>query len=145
MILLLNRNDQFMATQSLLEAAADCDALCIDDRFVTSKESFAVSERPHSALPIACTLDLLRFFVDRGRTHSRGPLGRHDTNCVQADLLSYPLEDEELSHWLKAVNIEEGHLVESAELRAIRQSTVRTVNLEAGKSGGDYLTTRELS
>ena len=125
----LNRNDQFMATQSLLEAVADCDALCIDDRFVTSKERFALPERPDSALPIVCTLDLLRFFVDRGRlTPGDHWAARHKLRAGGFAVI--PFEDEELLHWLKAINVEEGHLVESAELRAIRQSAARTVNLE---------------
>ena len=124
----LNRNDQFLATQSLLAAAADCDALCVDDRFVTSKEGLVVSERPDSPLPIACTLDLLRFLVNRGRlTPGDHWTSRHRLRA--GGLVVIPFEDDELSHWLKAVNVEDGHLVESAELRAIRQSTARTVNL----------------
>ena len=124
----LNRNDQFMATRSLLAASADCDALCIDDRFVTSKERLVVTERPDSAVPIACILDLLRFLVNRGRlTPGDHWAARHKLRA--GGFVVIPFEDDELSHWLKAVNVEEGHLVESAELRAIRQSTARTVNL----------------
>ena len=55
----LNRDDQFTATQSLLAAAADCDALCIDDRFFNSKERFAVTEEIERTLPIAGVLDML--------------------------------------------------------------------------------------
>ena len=118
-----------MATQSLLASAADCDALCIDDRCITSKERFLVKEGSESALPIACVLDLLRFLVDRGRLTPADHWAAR--NKLRAGgFVVIPVEDDELSHWLKAANVVEGHLVESRELRAFRQSTARTINLE---------------
>ena len=124
----LNRNDQFMATQSLLMAADDCDALCVDDRFVTSKERLLVTERRDSGLPIVCILDLLRFLVNRGRfTPGDHWAARHELRVGGFVVVGF--EEDELSHWVKTVNVEDGHLVESVELRVIRQSTARTVNL----------------
>ena len=126
---LLNRNDQFMATRSLLASAADCDALCIDDRCVTSKERFLVDESSESALTIVCVLDILRFLVDRGRLTPGDHWGaRHRLRA--GGFVVIPFEAAELLYWLKAANVEEDHLVESAELRAIRQLTARTINLE---------------
>ena len=124
----LNRDDQFTATQSLLEAAADCDALCIDDRFVNSKERFEVTEEVERTLPIACVLDLL------GCLAVRGHLSAERLRTVRHKLRSggfvfIPFEADELVHWLKATPVDNGQLTEGPELRAIRQSMVRTISM----------------
>ena len=123
-----NRDDQFTTTQSLLAAAADCDALCIDDRFVNSKERFAVTEEVERTLPIACILDILRCLA--GRDHlspERLWTARHKLRS--GGFVFIPFEADELVHWLKATPVENGQLTEGAELRAIRQSMVRTTTM----------------
>ena len=119
----LNRDDQFTATQSLLAAAADCDALCIDDRFVNSKERFAVTEEVERTLPIACVLDLLGCLAVRGHLWT----ARHKLRS--GGFVFIPFEADELVHWLKATPVENGQLTEGPELRAIRQSMVRTISM----------------
>ena len=124
----LNRDDQFTATQSLLAAAADCDALCIDDRFVNSKERFGVTEESERALPITCILDILRCLAGCGRlSPERHWTARHKLRS--GGFIFIPFETDELVHWLKATPVENGQLTEGAELRAIRQSMVRTITL----------------
>ena len=97
----LNRDDQFTATQSLLAGAADCDALCIDDRFVNSNERFTVTEEVERTLPIACILDILGCLAGRGHL---GPehfwTARHKLRS--GGFVFIPFETGELVHWLKA-------------------------------------------
>ena len=124
----LNRNDQFIATRSLLAAAAECDALCIDDRFVNTNERFAVTEGVQRTLPIACVLDILRCLVARGRLSTEHHwVARHKLRS--GGFVFIPFDANELVHRLKATAIENGQLTEGAELRAIRQSMVRTMTL----------------
>ena len=126
--LVLNRNDQFTATRSLLAAADECDALCIDDRFVNSNERFAVTEGVERTVPIACVLDILRCLVTRSRLSTEHYwVARHKLRS--GGFVFIPFDANELVHWLKATTIENGQLIEGAELRAIRQSMVRTITL----------------
>ena len=124
----LNRNDQFTATRSLLAAAAECDALCIDDRFVNSKERFEVTEEVERTLPIACVLDLLGCLAVRGHLSAeRLWTARHKLRS--GGFVFIPFEADELVHWLKATPVDNGQLTEGPELRAIRQSMVRTISM----------------
>ena len=111
-----------------MEAAADCDALCFDDRFVNSKERFAVTEEVERTLPIACVLDLLGCLAGRGHL---GPerlwTARHKLRS--GGFVFIPFEADELVHWLKATPVDNGQLTEGPELRAIRQSMVRTISM----------------
>ena len=123
----LNRHDQFSATQALLAAAADCDALCIDDRFFNSKERFAVEEEVERTLPIACVLDIMGCLAGSGHlSPERLWTARHKLRS--SGFVFVPFESEELLHWLRATAVEDGQLTEGAALRAIRQSTVRTTH-----------------
>ena len=124
----LNRNDQFTATRSLLAAAAECDALCIDDRFINTNERFAVTEEVKRTLPIACVLDILRCLAGRGHL-SPEHLWTAWHKLRSGGFVFIPFDADELVHWLKTTPVENGQLTEGAELRAIRQSMVRTITL----------------
>ena len=124
----LNRDDQFTATQSLLAAASDCDALCIDDRFVNSNVRFAITEEVERTLPIACVLDILRYLTGCGHLSTeRLWAARHKLRS--GGFVFIPFQSEELVHWLKVTSVERGQLIEGAELRAIRQSMVRSTTM----------------
>ena len=119
---------QFNATRSLLASAADCKALCIDDRFISREHFNVTAEKRDSTVPIACVLDILRCLVrDEHVTREHYWVARHKLRA--GGFIFIPLEADELVHWLKAGSVENGRLVESAEARAIRQSLVRTHNL----------------
>ena len=121
----LNRDDQFATTRSLLAAAADCDALCVDDRFFNSKERFAVMEEAEHTIPIACVLDILGCLAGRGHlSPERLWTARHKLRS--GGFVFIPFEVDELVHWLKAAPVETDQLTEGAELRAIRQSMAQT-------------------
>ena len=122
------RDDQFTVTRSLLAAASDCDALCIDDRFANSKGRFAVTEENERTLPIACVLDILGFLAGRGHlSPERLWTARHKLRS--GGFVFIPFKADELVHWLKATPVENDQLTEGAELRAIRQSMVRTTTM----------------
>ena len=124
----LNRDDQLTATQSLLSAASDCDALCIDDRFVNSNVRFAVAEEVERTLPIACILDILRYLAGCGHLSTECLwAARHKLRSGGFVFISF--EADELVHWLKVTSVESGQLTEGAELRAIRQSMVRSTTM----------------
>lgn len=121
----LNRDDQFAATRSLLAAAANCDALCVDDRFINGKGRFAVMEEAGRTISLACVLDILGCLAEGGHL-SPEHLWTARHKLRSAGYVFIPLEVEELVHWLKASPVENSLLTEGSELRAIRQSLVRT-------------------
>ena len=124
----LHFHGQFNPTKSLLASAADCDVLCIDDRFINSKEHIIVGDQMNSLVPIACVLDVLRYLSRNEHiTRKRYWTARHKLRA--GGFIFVPFEADELIYWLKLGFVESGHLTESAEVRAIRQSLVRTHNL----------------
>ena len=124
----LTENDQFVATQSLLTSADNCDCLCVDDRFINGKGHVVVGEPPERGVPIACTLDILAFLVATGRlSPEQHWAARHKLRA--GGLVFIPFDVDELVHWLKAAKVNNGHLLETAELRVLRQATARTLTL----------------
>ena len=120
--------EEFTATRSLLAAVGECDAICIDDRYVNSKVRFLVQRGKRSQVPIGCVLDVLDRLVAMEHLSSEGLWAvRHKLRA--GGFVLVPLEEEELRHWLRTATIEDGHLSESAELRAIRQSIARITAL----------------
>ena len=121
----LSLHDQFTTTRSLLAEASHCDALCIDDRFINGDVRFAVSEDNERTLPIACTLDILRYLVSGGHLATdRLWAARHKLRS--RGYVFIPFEADELVHWLRAASVDNDQLTEAAELRAIRQSMVQS-------------------
>ena len=118
-------HDQFATTQSLLAGACHCDALCIDDRFVNSNVQFEVTEDAERTLPIACTLDILRYLVSGGHL-ATDRLWSIRHKLRSGGFVFIPFEADELIHWLKTVPVDNDRLTEGAELRAIRQSMVQS-------------------
>ena len=113
----LSLHNQSTTTQSLLVEASHCDALCIDDRFFNSKLRITTTVETERALPIACTLDLLRFLVSDGHlTTNRLWATRHKLRS--SGFVFVPFEAEELIHWLRVAPLENDQLTEGAELRA---------------------------
>ena len=114
------------STASLLAAAAEYDCLCIDDAYFNNLPGvMEPSERPVS---IACVLDVLDYLVSRGeiqdgdRWTARHRLREGGFACI-------PIGSEELLHWLRKAEVTDSRLVETAELRILRQSTARLQSL----------------
>ena len=120
--------DEFTVTRSLLAAAGECDAICIDDRYVNSNVNFLTQEGRKSQVPIMCVLDVLDRLVTIGRLSSeRLWETRHKLRA--GGFVLVPLEEEELSYWIRPAAAADGRLSENAELRAIRQSFARIAAL----------------
>ena len=111
----------------LLFGSAECDALCVDDRFVnTHPWSEGPTGKP---VPVVCVLDVLRHLHARRVISEERYWGaRHKFR--QAGFAFIPLDPEELLKHLLAAEFEDGRMLESAELRVIRQTVNRVDSLE---------------
>lgn len=106
---------------SILALAGECDFIVIDDRFLNQH---AIIQHDSAQARIGCTLDLLDILV------SLNVVSRHDyfeyrTLIRRAGYFFVPLDDGELEALLDSASIAQDKLVETAELRAIRENLLR--------------------
>ncbi|MYA88475.1 MAG: hypothetical protein F4X97_08505 [Boseongicola sp. SB0662_bin_57] len=114
------RSFRFKASASLLGGGSQCDALCIDDRFLNSHSHFIGSN--DQAKPILTVLDVIKHLMKFDLMPQEDYIRvRHRLRA--AGFAFVPLEAEEICHWLRATGVREGQTVESVELRVLRQST----------------------
>ena len=111
--------------EGLVLAARQCDALCVDDRYLNKLPACSNSEG--AVVPVVCVFDVLR------NLRSRNVLSDVDYwtakhKLRQAGLVFVPLEADELCHWLEETHVRDQRINESSELRVIRQ-TVNSVDL----------------
>ena len=107
---------------ALLFGGAECDAICIDDRFVNSRVS--IEGPTGKSVPVVCVLDVLRYLRARRVISAEQYWGsRHKLR--QAGFAFIPVEAEELLNHLLAAECKDGRMLESAELRVIRQTVNR--------------------
>ena len=112
---------------TILRNAAECDAICIDERFLNKRLGLSVPSG--KTVPIVCTLDILRYL------RSTDVLGASAYADVRYRLrrggFSFLApETDELTLWLRASVSEDGALQECAELKALRQAIAHAVSLE---------------
>ena len=111
----------------LLFGSAECDALCIDDRFVNTR--VRSEDRNGRSIPVVCVLDVLRHLhACRAITDERYWGSKHKLR--QAGFAFIPAEADELLKHLLAAERQGGQMLESAELRVIRQTVNRVNSLE---------------
>ena len=108
-------------TFAVLSATASVDALVVDDRFINQHAHFTAND--HST-PILTTLDLLDHFRAR-QTISEGQWFAKRTSLRRAGYAFVPLTSEELERQLGAAKVVDNELIETTELRAIRESLLR--------------------
>ena len=108
---------------SLLMSTDSCDVLCVDDRCVNRNAHItATSGKP---VPIVCAIDILRHMLSLGTiTNSEHWTARH--RLRRGGFSFIPLDQEELLYWLSSARVVDGTVVETAELRVLRQSTANT-------------------
>ena len=94
-----------------------CDALICDDRFLNQH---ARVESQRESTPIYSTLDLIRAL--RGCGRDRAEELEFRTKLRRAGYFHIPVEAEELEHHLRSSPVKEGRIIETAELRAVRES-----------------------
>ena len=110
------------ATASLLEGAVECQAVCIDDRFLNDHSTFVGPDE--IARPILTVLDTIRYLAKQERmTQEDYYRVRHRLRV--GGFAFVPLEPEEICHWLRATRIWHGRTVETVELRVLRQAAAR--------------------
>ena len=93
------------------------DAVVIDDRFVNQH---AFMEANNRRTPILSTLDLLEDLAGKGAISEQN-VHAHRTFLRRAGFQFIPITEEELLHHLADAPLNDSEIVETAELRAIRE------------------------
>ena len=109
-------------TVGLFSIASNCDAAVVDDRFVNQHQYI---NEGNEQVPIFSTLDLLDALA-RGGVVSKDERMSLRTKLRRGGYALVPIEEEELALHLNASAVDGGEIVETAELKAIRESILRT-------------------
>lgn len=105
----------------ILSLAPHCDVAIIDDRFLNQH---AHIDSGDAQAPILSTLDLLDALVASGILSNDDHLELR-TRLRRAGYFFIPVVDEELERCLRESTVIKGEVVETAELKAIRESILR--------------------
>lgn len=108
-------------TLGIIALAPHCDAAIVDDRFVNQHESI---HKGGTLAPISTTLDLLDAFVAAGVISDDDRL-EHRTRLRRAGYFFLSVSVEELQRCLRESAVSDGDVIETAELKAIRESVLR--------------------
>ncbi|HVR09260.1 MAG TPA: hypothetical protein VMW75_14515 [Thermoanaerobaculia bacterium] len=116
----------FEAAPTILQFREDsgsCDAVCIDDRFFN--KGTTLTDRRERTVPVVCVLDLLGFLESLGTiAPPEGTALRH--RLRRSGFVFLPLMPADLASVVGTAQWrEDGGLIESAELRGLRQSLAR--------------------
>ena len=105
-------------TFDLIAFAKHCDAIITDDRFLNQHANI---DGGSALTPIFSTLDLIDALVSTGsKTVEERMMYR--TQLRRAGYLFVPISDDELAHHLNASTVRDDKIIETAELRAIREN-----------------------
>ena len=105
-------------TAGVFSLTKDCDAIVTDDRFLNQHANFGAGD---SSKPIFSTLDIIDSLVSIGAKTNEERM-EYRTRLRQAGYIFVPVSEDELVHYLNASTVEEGKVVEIAELKAIREN-----------------------
>ena len=108
-------------TLKVIALADECDVILSDDRFLN--QHFSVYER-EPVVRVATSLDLLDTLLAAGAISDDMRL-EHRTFLRRAGYFFVPVSEEELSRYLGATSVENNKVIETAELKAIRESILR--------------------
>jgi len=113
---------------NLIEDTGDCSAVCIDDRFFN--KHINVADKKNRSIPTVCVTDILHHLkIQSIITEHQMNTGFHKLR--QAGFAFVPLLFEEMSMRLSSTSWnDDGSLIESAEMRMMRQSLMRIRSLE---------------
>ena len=103
---------------TLFHSAKYYDAIITDDRFFNQHANFSDNDIPKH---IFSTFDLIDALVSTGVKTPEERM-EYRTRLRQAGYIFVPVSEDELVHHLNASTIEEGKVVETAELKAIREN-----------------------
>ena len=105
-------------TLGMFGLAARCDAVIIDDRHINQHSHI---DHDNAQTPIFSTLDILDGWVKAGTLSERERL-EYRTTLRRSGYWFVPLEEREVERFLSLATVSGGCVVESAELKAIRES-----------------------
>lgn len=105
-------------TIEVIELASKCEAIFVDDRSINQR--FSMSDGDKNA-PLYSSLDLLDILVSVGFITSAN-LSEYKTILRRAGYLFVPVNENELTQYLNTSMIADGKVIESAELKAIREN-----------------------
>jgi hypothetical protein len=97
------------------------DAIVVDDRFINQHTTMTNESR---TTPVLCSIDVLNL-LHAGGELSAEELFAHRIVLRQSGYQLISLTDDEILYHLKNATVATGELVETAELRAIRESLLR--------------------
>lgn len=126
---IVNRDtgDESIARHSTIDVvglAGVCNAIVIDDRFINKHLNIATnSERRESYTPVITTLDVIDLLVARGAILADDRLD-HRTCLRRYGYVSIALEGDELKRHIAMSTVKDGEVIETAELRAIRENVL---------------------
>jgi hypothetical protein len=120
-----DESDEHLISQhpsiGVIALAGDCDAVISDDRLLNQH---AHVDDGSAQAPIFTTLDLLGALVSVGAI-SADEQFEHRTLLRRAGYFFVTVNEDELEQHLNASVVEEGEVVETAELKAIRENILR--------------------
>lgn len=105
-------------TVGVIALARDCDAIIADDRFLNQHANI---DDGSAQVPIFSTLDLLDALVSTGSITPEKRL-EYGTLLRRAGYFFVPVSDDELARHLDASTVKDNKVIETAELKAIREN-----------------------
>ena len=108
-------------TAGVFSLAKDCDAIITDDRCINRYSNIGDND---VTTPIFSTLDLIDALVSTGAKTNKERL-EYRTRLRRAGYIFIPVSEDELAHHLNASTVENDRVVETAELKAIRENILR--------------------
>lgn len=121
---IFNMSPSVISFNGLIAGVEDCDAVCIDDRYLNGHPN--VSGPTDKRVPVVCVIDMLKYM--RCNRLIGDDEYWHALHNLRNDGFEFiPIDHEELLHRLTSASIEDRVIIESVELRTIRQ-TINHIN-----------------
>jgi len=108
-------------TAGVIALAHDCDAIITDDRFINQHAHVDVGS---AKVPILTTLDLIDALASAGAISIDDRL-EYGTRLRRAGYFFVPISADELAQYLDASVVQDDQVIETAELKAIRENVLR--------------------
>lgn len=121
----------FESTALLMEAADQCDAVCVDDRTVNLLPGIPGHAR--GVTPVASVLDVLRALLSKGAMSPEEYRAARHRLREGGFAFVIPEADEVLA-LVREAAVQDGQLTESPELRALRQTGARLAAIEPAEA-----------
>lgn len=102
----------------LIETSGECDAICIDDRFLNSRSESTGQDG--TSVPVVTALDICQYLWSQNVLDGV-EFWKIKHKLREAGFVFVSIEADELFHWLETTEVNNGQMIESAELKTIRQ------------------------